>query len=167
MASFLQMDIKDLFSKKKDSNKEVSNSNIQKLEKKISLSETATTNQITAAIVLQEVKKIGSLKIYLNSVKFDGVNSYEVKGDAMKSEIIKNSVTKLLSADQTVIEFISRLKKNEIFKNAALEKSFIDPQRPTACLNKSCQERTEIKSFIFKLIVKKDLMNLKTLEKIN
>ena len=31
MASFLQMDIKDLFSKKKDSNKKVSNSNIQKI----------------------------------------------------------------------------------------------------------------------------------------
>ena len=99
-------------------------------------------------------------------MKFDGVNSYEVKGDAMKSEIIKNSVTKLLSADQTVIEFISRLKKNEIFENAALEKSFIDPQRPKGCImkNEKCTERTEIKSFIFNLIVKKDLMNLKTLE---
>ena len=31
MASFLQMDIKDLFSKKKDSNQKVSNSNIQKI----------------------------------------------------------------------------------------------------------------------------------------
>ena len=31
MASFLQMDIKDLFSKKKDSNKKVNNSNIQKI----------------------------------------------------------------------------------------------------------------------------------------
>ena len=31
MASFLQMDIKDLFSKKKDTNKEVSSSNIQKI----------------------------------------------------------------------------------------------------------------------------------------
>ena len=149
---------------KKQTENFILKTNIQKLEKKISLSETATTNQIAAAIVLQEVKKIGPLTIYLNSVKFDGVNSYEVKGDAMQSEIIKNSLTKLLSADQTVIEFISRLKKNEIFKTAALEKSFIDPQRPTACLTEDCPKKYEIKSFIFNLIVKKDLMNLKTLE---
>jgi len=115
---------------------------------------------------LQEIKEVDELNIHLNSVKFDGVNSYEVKGDAVKSEIIINSTTKHLSADQTVIEFISRLKKNEIYKNVALEKSFIDPQRPTVCANKSCTERIEVKSFIFNLIVKKDLMNLKTLKKI-
>jgi len=140
--------------------------NIQKLKKQMSLSETATTNQVTAALVLQEVKKIDTLNIYLNSVKFDGLHSYEIKGNAIKSEIIKNSVTKNLSADQTVIEYISRLKKNKIFKNASLEKSFIDPQRINVCANKNCTERTEIKTFIFNLIVKKDLMNLKTLENI-
>ena len=53
------------------------------------------------------------------------------------------------------------LKNNEIFKTASLEKSFIDPQRPTACWDKSCPKKYEIKSFIFNLIVKRDLMNLK------
>ena len=116
---------------------------------------------------MQEVKKVDELNIYLNLVKFDGVNSYEVKGDAVKSQVIINSVTKHLSADQTVIEFISRLKKNKMYKNVALEKSFIDPQRPTVCANKSCTERMEVKSFIFNIIVQKDLMNLKTLKNIN
>ena len=137
---------------------------IQKLEKKISLSETATTNQSAAAMVLQEIKEVDELNIFLNSLKFDGGNSYQVKGNAVRSQIVKNSGTIVISADQTVIEFISRLKKNEIFEYASLEKSFIDPQRPTVCLTKSCPRKYEIKSFIFNLIVKKDLMNLKTLE---
>ena len=137
---------------------------IQKLEKNIKLSETATTNQITAAVVLEEIKKIDELNIVLNSLIFDGANTYEVKGNATKSEVIINSTAKFISADQTVIEYISRLKKNEIFENASLEKSFIDPQRPTVCVNQNCTERTEIKTFIFNLIVKKDLMNLKILE---
>ncbi len=106
----------------------------------------------------------GDLYISLNSVKFDGGNSYQVKGNAMKSEIIKNSITNTLSADQTVMEYILRLKNNEIFKTASLVKSFIDPQRPTACWDERCPKKYEIKSFIFNLIVKKDLMNLKTLE---
>ena len=115
-------------------------------------------------MVLQEIKEVDELNIFLNSLKFDGGNSYQVKGNAVRSQIVKNSGTIVISADQTVIEFISRLKKNEIFEYAALEKSFIDPQRPTVCLTKSCPEKYEIKSFIFNLIVKKDLMNLKTLE---
>jgi len=142
---------------------------VEKLNKEISLSDTATTNQHTASAVLEEILKVMGnpylLSIDLNSMNFDGNNSYEIKGVAVMSQIVKNSTKKNISADKTVIEYISRLKKNPIFSNASLVKSFLDPEQPEVCLNKNCTIKTEKKNFIFKLTVKKDLMNLTTLDK--
>ncbi len=142
---------------------------VEKLNKEISLSDTATTNQHTASAVLEEILKVMGnpylLSIDLNSMNFDGNNSYEIKGVAVMSQIVKNSTKKNISADKTVIEYISRLKKNPIFSNASLLKSFLDPEQPEVCLNKNCTIKTEKKNFIFKLTVKKDLMNLTTLDK--
>ena len=142
---------------------------VEKLNKEISLSDTATTNQHTASAVLEEILKVMGnpylLSIDLNSMNFDGNNSYEIKGVAVMSQIVKNSTKKNISADKTVIEYISRLKKNPIFSNAFLLKSFLDPEQPEVCLNKNCTIKTEKKNFIFKLTVKKDLMNLTTLDK--
>ena len=142
---------------------------VEKLNKEISLSDTATTNQHTASAVLEEILKVMGnpylLSIDLNSMNFDGNNSYEIKGVAVMSHIVMNSTKKNISADKTVIEYISRLKKNPIFSNASLVKSFLDPEQPEVCLNKNCTIKTEKKNFIFKLTVKKDLMNLTTLDK--
>ena len=126
---------------------------VEKLNKEISLSDTATTNQHTASAVLEEILKVMGnpylLSIDLNSMNFDGNNSYEIKGVAVMSQIVKNSTKKNISADKTVIEYISRLKKNPIFSNASLVKSFLDPEQPEVCLNKNCTIKTEKKNFIF------------------
>ncbi len=114
------------------------NADKQTLIDQLKLSETATTNQITAAIVLKDISVAAGLNIALVEIKFDGHNTYVVKGEAI--------------SDKAVIHYISTIKENSIFSNAILEKSHI------------AKEGSNIKIFKAKLVVKEDLMKAKVLD---
>ncbi len=114
------------------------NADKQTLIDQLKLSETATTNQITAAIVLKDIAVAAGLNIALVEIKFDGHNTYVVKGEAI--------------SDKAVIHYISTIKENSIFSNAILEKSHI------------AKEGSNIKIFKAKLVVKEDLMKAKVLD---
>ena len=124
---------------------------IDKLNEQLGLSETATTNQLTAALVLKEISNIEELNIGITNIKFDGNNEYEIKGFALEGQLNSDDTRSNGSADQTVIEYISRLKSNSIFEKAILVKSSANQDFP------------DVKDFIINLIVKPELMNAKTL----
>ena len=125
---------------------------INKLNEQLKLSETATTNQLTAALVLKEISNIEELNIGITNIKFDGNNEYEIRGFAIKGQLNSDDTRSNGSADQTVIEYISRLKSNAIFEKAILVKSSANQDFP------------DVKDFIINLIVKPELMNAKTLD---
>ena len=103
----------------------------------LQLSETATTNQITAAKVLWDIADAAGVNVALSEVIFDGLNGYTLNGQAL--------------SDTDVINYISRIRENPIFLSITLEKSFI------------ADLASEIKSFIIQIKVKPELMNAKTL----
>ena len=125
---------------------------INKLNEQLGLSETATTNQLTAALVLKEISNIEELSIGITNIKFDGNSEYEIKGFALPGQLISSDKKINASADQTVIEYISRLKKNSIFSKAILVKSSAN------------ENVSDAKDFIIKLIVEQKLMNAKILD---
>lgn len=103
----------------------------------LQLSETATTNQITAAKVLWDIADAAGVNVALSKVIFDGLNGYTLNGQAL--------------SDTDVINYISRIRENPIFLSITLEKSFI------------ADLASEIKSFIIQIKIKPELMNAKTI----
>lgn len=106
----------------------------------LKLSETATTNQITAAKVLVDLANKAGFNVALSGIVFDGNNSYLIQGEAL--------------SDKDVINYLTRIRDVPIFESVILEKSFI------------ALEGTNIKSFVIKIEVKKDLMNAKNLQEV-
>ena len=106
----------------------------------LKLSETATTNQITAAKVLVDLANKAGFNVALAGIVFDGNNSYLIQGEAL--------------SDKDVINYLTRIRDVPIFESVILEKSFI------------ALEGTNIKSFVIKIEVKKDLMNAKNLKEV-
>ena len=104
----------------------------------LKLSETATTNQKTAAQVLIDLAEKAGFNIALASIVFDGSNKYAVEGEAL--------------SDNDVISYLNRIRKTEIFDKVVLEKSFI------------AVEGSNIKSFVINISVFSDLMNAKNLQ---
>tara|TARA_B100001121_G_C18547582_1_gene553813 strand:- start:13 stop:765 length:753 start_codon:yes stop_codon:yes gene_type:complete len=103
----------------------------------LKLSETATTNQYTAAKVLVELAEKAGMNIALATIRFDGNISYEIEGEAL--------------SDSDVIKYLSRIREIEIFDSVVLEKSYI------------AQEGSNIKAFIINIDVKNEFMNLQNL----
>ena len=106
----------------------------------LKLSETATTNQITAAKVLVDLANKAGFNVALAGIVFDGNSSYLIKGEAL--------------SDKDVINYLTRIRDVPIFESVILEKSFI------------ALEGTNIKSFVIKIEVKKELMNAKNLQEV-
>ena len=104
----------------------------------LKLSETATTNQKTAAQVLIDLADKAGFNIALASIVFDGSNNYAVEGEAL--------------SDNDVISYLNRIRKTEIFDKVVLEKSFI------------AAEGSNIKSFVINISVFSELMNAKNLQ---
>jgi type IV pilus assembly protein PilN len=104
----------------------------------LKLSETATTNQKTAAKVLIDLAEKAGFNIALASIVFDGSTSYALEGEAL--------------SDNDVISYLNRIRATELFDTVVLEKSFIKTQG------------TNIKSFIINVSVRLELMNAKSLE---
>lgn len=107
----------------------------------LKLSETATTNQYTAAQVLVELAEKAGMNIALATIKFDGNVSYGIEGEAL--------------SDSDVINYLSRIREIEIFESVVLEKSFI------------ANEGSNIKSFVINIDVKSEFMRLKNLSQTN
>ena len=107
----------------------------------LKLSETATTNQSTAAKVLVELAERAGTNIALSSIKFDGLVTYSIEGEAL--------------SDSDVINYITRIREIEIFDSVILEKSFI------------ANDGSNIKSFIIKINVKNEFMMQKNLERLS
>ncbi len=107
----------------------------------LKLSETATTNQSTAAKVLVELAERAGTNIALSSIKFDGLVTYSINGEAL--------------SDSDVINYIARIREIKIFESVILEKSFI------------ANDVSNIKSFIINIIVKKEFMMQKNLERLS
>ena len=102
------------------------------LEKALELSDTATTNQHYAKMVIEEIAKAAGFNIALDDLSFDGYDSYTLKGQS--------------KSDAEVINYITRIKQSDVFSNVLLEKSFIE------------KEGSTIKSFLMKLTVKYDVI---------
>lgn len=107
----------------------------------LKLSETATTNQSTAAKALVELAERAGTNIALSSIKFDGLVTYSIEGEAL--------------SDSDVINYITRIREIEIFDSVILEKSFI------------ANDGSNIKSFIIKINVKNEFMMQKNLERLS
>ena len=107
----------------------------------LKLSETATTNQSTAAKVLVELAERAGTNIALSSIKFDGLVTYSIDGEAL--------------SDSDVINYIARIREIEIFDSVILEKSFI------------ANDGSNIKSFIININVKNEFMMQKNLERLS
>ncbi len=105
----------------------------------LKLSETATTNQDTAAKVLVSLAEKAGLNIALATIVFDGNVQYKIEGEAM--------------SDSDVINYLSRIREIEIFESVVLEKSFL------------ATEGSNIKSFHINIDVKSEFMNRKNLER--
>ena len=71
-------------------------------------------------------------------IKYDGGNTYIIKGDAID--------------DKTVVDYINSVRKAEIFEKVILEKSSIS------------EENKDIKTFLVKVLVNSELMNSKDIE---
>ena len=108
------------------------------IEEKLKLTETATTNQKTASKVLSDLAYAASSGIALIEIKYDGGNTYIIKGDAID--------------DKTVVDYINSVRKAEIFEKVILEKSSIS------------EENKDIKTFLVKVLVNSELMNSKDIE---
>lgn len=104
----------------------------------LKLSETATTNQDTAAKVLIELAGNAGLNIALTKISFDGNITYTIEGEAL--------------SDSDVINYLSKIREIDIFDSVFLEKSFITV------------EGSNIKSFLIKIEVKYEFMSRKNLE---
>ena len=104
------------------------------------LSESATTNQDTAAKVLVELAEKAGINIALSTISFDGSVIYSIEGEAL--------------SDSDVINYLSRIREIEIFDSVILEKSFI------------AVEGSNIKSFLIEITVKEDYMSRQNLERL-
>ena len=104
-----------------------------RIQDQLKLSETATTNQIIAAKVLREIAFKAGFNVVLTNLDFNGVEKYEVKGEAL--------------SDADVIKYITRVKETNLFENVVLEKSSI------------ATEGSTIKTFVMKIIIKPELIN--------
>ena len=113
------------------------NENINLIES-LKLSETATTNQKTAAQVLIDLAEQAGINIALAKIDFDGDVNYTIEGDAL--------------SDSDVIQYLSKIRAIEIFESVVLEKSFMS------------ENGGNVKSFIIQIKVKKEEMNRKNLE---
>tara|TARA_B100000965_G_scaffold406525_1_gene445916 strand:+ start:371 stop:2155 length:1785 start_codon:yes stop_codon:yes gene_type:complete len=105
----------------------------------LKLSETATTNQDTAAKVLVSLAEKAGLNIALATIIFDGNVQYKIEGEAL--------------SDSDVINYLSRIREIEIFDSVVLEKSFL------------ATEGSNIKSFHINIDVKSEFMSRKNLER--
>ena len=101
------------------------------------LSETATTNQVAAAGVLNNIAEAAGFNVALTNIDFDGSSKYKLNGEAL--------------SDKDVINFVSRMRDNEIFTNVVLEKSSI------------AKEGSKVKTFIINVKVKDELMKARTI----
>ncbi len=112
------------------------------ISEKLKLTETATTNQQTASKVLSDLAYAASAGIALTEIKYDGGNTYYIKGDAID--------------DKTVVDYINAVRKKEIFEKVILEKSSIS------------EGNSNIKTFMVKVVVNSELMNSKNIsEEVN
>ena len=80
-----------------------------------------------------EIVKVGEDIKIVDNLDFNGVEKYEVKGEAL--------------SDADVIKYITRVKETNLFENVVLEKSSI------------ATEGSTIKTFVMKIIIKPELIN--------
>ncbi len=113
----------------------------REIEKKLELTKTATTNQITAAKVLSDLAYSAGPGIAFVEIKYEGGEMYSVKGEALN--------------DKTVVNYINEVREKEIFNKVVLEKSSI------------AKEGSKIKTFIVKVYVKPELMNTQNIQEEN
>ena len=104
----------------------------ENIQKSLELSETATTNQHYAKMIIEEIAKAAGFKIALDNLSFDGYDTYTLNGQS--------------TSDAELINYITRIKEADVFQNVLLEKSFIE------------KEGSTIKSFVMKLTVKYDII---------
>ncbi|MDC3015139.1 pilus assembly protein PilM [bacterium] len=113
----------------------------REIEKKLELTKTATTNQLTAAKVLSDLAYSAGPGIAFVEIKYEGGEMYSVKGEALN--------------DKTVVNYINEVREKEIFNKVVLEKSSI------------AKEGSKIKTFIVKVYVKQELMNTQNIQEEN
>ena len=83
--------------------------------------------------MLREIAFKAGFNVVLTNLDFNGVEKYEVKGEAL--------------SDADVIKYITRVKETNLFENVVLEKSSI------------ATEGSTIKTFVMKIIIKPELIN--------
>ena len=113
----------------------------REIEKKLELTKTATTNQLTAAKVLSDLAYSAGPGIAFVEINYEGGEMYSVKGEALN--------------DKTVVNYINEVREKEIFNKVVLEKSSI------------AKEGSKIKTFIVKVYVKQELMNTQNIQEEN
>jgi len=113
----------------------------REIEKKLELTKTATTNQLTAAKVLSDLAYSAGPGIAFVEIKYEGGEMYSVKGEALN--------------DKTVVNYINEVREKVIFNKVVLEKSSI------------AKEGSKIKTFIVKVYVKPELMNTQNIQEEN
>ena len=87
--------------------------------------------------MLNNIAEAAGFNVALTNIDFDGSSKYKLNGEAL--------------SDKDVINFVSRMRDNEIFTNVVLEKSSI------------AKEGSKVKTFIINVKVKDELMKARTI----